>query len=157
MKLKIFAWGLFVSTFGFGQQNTVATGGAATGSGGTATYSVGQIDYKSNGGTNGSSSEGVQQPFEFYSLDIHDAFASYEVNLYPNPSSSFINLSIANWKSDQSIMYQLCDLNGKILNSNSVVDKTTVIDVQHLADAQYFLYVFVKDEIAKTFKLIKNN
>jgi hypothetical protein len=141
----------------FAQQSVNASGGNATGSGGTVSYSVGQIDYKSNNGTNGSSSEGVQQPFEFYTVGIFEAFTSFEVNLFPNPSSSFINLSIANWTTDQTISFQLCDLNGKVLSSDVVKEPTTIIDVQQLADANYFLNVLVNGEFARTFKLIKTN
>jgi hypothetical protein len=141
----------------FAQQSVNASGGNATGSGGTVSYSVGQIDYKSYVGTNGSSNEGVQQPFEFYTVGIFETFASYEVSLFPNPSSSFINLSIANWTSDDQVSFQLCDLNGKVLSAQVVNDKVTVIDVQHLADANYFLNVLVNGEFARTFKLIKTN
>lgn len=141
----------------FAQQSVNTSGGNAVGAGGAASYTVGQIDYRSNSATNGSSSEGVQQPFEFYSVGMYEAFALFEVNLFPNPSSSFINLSITNWTSDQNVSYQLCDLNGKVLRSEVVKDQTTLIQVQDLADANYFLNVLVNGEFARTFKLIKTN
>ena len=157
MKHQLFVFGLFVSGLTFGQQNSVASGGEATSSNGEVSYTVGQIDYQSTNGSNGSSSEGVQQPFEFYSVGIFEDFASFEVNLFPNPSSSFINLSIENWTTDHTISYQLCDLNGKVLRSDIVKKPTTMIDVQELADANYFLNVLVNGEFARTFKLIKTN
>ncbi|MFM2191538.1 MAG: hypothetical protein RLZZ118_495, partial [Bacteroidota bacterium] len=43
------------------QQATTATGGDATGSGGSAAYSVGQIVYTTHTGTTGSVAQGVQQ------------------------------------------------------------------------------------------------
>ena len=46
------------------QQSPTATGGEATGTGGTASYSVGQVVYTTNTGTNGSMAQGVQQPYE---------------------------------------------------------------------------------------------
>jgi len=46
------------------QESVNATGGNASGSGGSASYSVGQVAYQTHTGTNGSVSEGVQQPFE---------------------------------------------------------------------------------------------
>ena len=47
-----------------GQSTITATGGTGTGSGGSATYTVGQITYKTFSGTTGSVAHGVQQPYE---------------------------------------------------------------------------------------------
>ena len=46
----------------YAQKSVVASGGKATGAGGTASFSVGQISYKSPSGN--IVSDGVQQPFE---------------------------------------------------------------------------------------------
>ncbi|MDD4385781.1 MAG: hypothetical protein PHD06_11460, partial [Bacteroidales bacterium] len=46
------------------QESLNATGGNASGSGGSAGYSVGQMVYTTHIGTNGSVAEGVQQPYE---------------------------------------------------------------------------------------------
>ena len=46
-------------------QNTIpASGGNATGTGGSVSYTVGQIVYTKSAGSNGSSAQGVQQPYE---------------------------------------------------------------------------------------------
>ncbi len=47
-----------------GQSTIPTTGSTASGSGGTATYTVGQITYKTFSGTNGTVAQGVQQPYE---------------------------------------------------------------------------------------------
>ena len=59
----------FILTFStssllFGQQAVVTAGAEATGTGGTVSYSVGQVVYQTHAGTNGSVAEGVQQPYE---------------------------------------------------------------------------------------------
>jgi hypothetical protein len=46
------------------QEAIPAGGGNASGSGGSASYSVGQVVYTTNTGTNGSAAQGVQQPYE---------------------------------------------------------------------------------------------
>ena len=48
------------------QESPTAAGGEATGSGGTASYSIGQVVYTTNTGTNGSVAQGVQQPFVIF-------------------------------------------------------------------------------------------
>ena len=47
-----------------GQQTIPATGGNASGSGGSVSYTVGQILSSSISGANGSVVQGVQQPYE---------------------------------------------------------------------------------------------
>jgi len=46
------------------QETIPASGGKASGSGGTASYSFGQVVYTTYTGTNGLVAQGVQQPFE---------------------------------------------------------------------------------------------
>ena len=46
------------------QESPTAAGGEATGTGGTSSYSVGQVVYTTATGTNGSLAQGVQQPYE---------------------------------------------------------------------------------------------
>ena len=46
------------------QTSVNATGGDASGGGGSVSYSVGQVVYTTHTGTSGSVAEGVQQPYE---------------------------------------------------------------------------------------------
>lgn len=62
---------LFCSTLLFAsltqaQQNTVAAGGVATGTGGSASFSIGQLIDNVNSDSNYSVTEGLQQPYEVY-------------------------------------------------------------------------------------------
>lgn len=54
------------------QSNAVTSGNTATGTAGSATYTVGQVAYKSFSGTNGSATQGVQHPFEISTLNVDD-------------------------------------------------------------------------------------
>jgi hypothetical protein len=148
---------VFVSFLGQAQQNTVATGGDASGAGGSASYSIGQIDYETYSGSNGNISHGVQQPFEIYTVSIEEIFSSIEMNLFPNPSSSIINLSIGQLADDKIITYNLTDINGKLISSSTIVENATSISIENLAVANYYLNVLVNGVNAKTFKIIKNN
>jgi hypothetical protein len=148
---------VFVSFLGQAQQNTVATGGDASGAGGSASYSIGQIDYETYSGSNGNISHGVQQPFEIYTVSIEEIFSSIEMNLFPNPSSSIINLSIGQLADDKIITYNLTDINGKLISSSTIVENATSISIENLAVANYYLNVLVNGVNAKTFKIIKNH
>ena len=65
-RLKIKAFFLLgLGLTGLQAQTSVNTiGGNASGSGGSASYSVGQVVYQAHSGTNASIIEGVQQPYE---------------------------------------------------------------------------------------------
>jgi hypothetical protein len=157
MKHKIMFLGVFVSFLGIAQQNTVATGGNASSAGGSVSYSIGQIDYESSSNANGTVSQGVQQPFEIYPLAVDELFSSLEINLFPNPTSDFIQLTIGDLSKVESLNYQLTDASGRLIQSARIQENNTQIDVQNLSSASYFLNVFVGDQPAKSFTLIKNH
>lgn len=72
-------------------QETVSAGGKeATGTGGTVSYTIGQVVYTTNTGTNGSVVQGVQQPYEISVVTgLEEAEdISLEFSIYPNPVTS---------------------------------------------------------------------
>ena len=84
-----------------GQQTIDTSGQNATGTGGSVSYSVGQIVYTTNSGTNGSVAQGVQQPYEIsVVLGIHAADAiTILATLFPNPTTDVITIKQANVES----------------------------------------------------------
>jgi hypothetical protein len=137
------------------QQATTATGGNASGSGGTVAYSVGQIVYTTNTGTTGSVAQGVQQPYEIYALGIEDNSINLALTAYPNPTTSNLTLSVG--QADLSKMnFQLYDMVGKLIESRKIVSSTETIGMETLPNATYFLKVMNNSTEVKTFKIIKN-
>jgi len=138
------------------QQATTAAGGDAIGSGGSAAYSVGQIVYTTHTGTTGSVAQGVQQPYEIYvELGIDNSFIALDVSAYPNPTTHFLTLHIGNTLS-QNLHFELCDLNGKIIERRKINSSTEAINMESLATASYFLKVSNPNNQIKIFKIIKN-
>ena len=134
-----------------------AAGGNATGTGGSASYSVGQVFYTTVSSTTTSVSEGVQQPFEisvFTGVKDIKAIDLYYA-AYPNPTSGKLTLKIDNFEPN-SFTFQLRDVNGKILRNDKVTEKETVIDMSELKPAAYFLKVTNSKKEVKTFKIIKH-
>jgi hypothetical protein len=157
MKHRIMFFGMFVSFLGTAQQNTVATGGNASSAEGSISYSIGQIDYETSSNANGTVSQGVQQPFEIYPLAVDELFSSLEINLFPNPTSDFIHLTIGDLSKIENLNYQLTDANGRLIQYDRILENSTQIDVQHLSTASYFLNVFVGETPAKSFTIIKKH
>ena len=139
----------------FAQQATTASGGNASGSGGSVSYSVGQIVYTTNSGTNGSSAQGVQQPYE---ISVVAGFTEAGVDLnfsaYPNPTNGSFTLKVE--KCDNQMIYQLFDISGKLLDGKQITEKNTFISMQNYAKSIYFLKVIQNDKEIKTFKIILN-
>jgi len=143
------------------QEAIPATGGNASGSGGTASYSVGQVVYTTNNGTNGSVAQGVQQPFEISVVTgIEQAQGiNLSVRAYPNPTTDYLTLSIAEFDIS-NLSYQLYDMQGKLLQNEKITGNETSIVMSNLVSATYFVKVIVKtqgiaSQEVKTFKIIK--
>jgi hypothetical protein len=142
------------------QESVNATGGDASGSGGSASYSVGQVVYTTNTGTNGSVAQGVQQPYEISVVTgLEEAKGiSLSVTAYPNPTTDYLTLRIdaSTTLSIQSMSYQLYDMNGKLLQNEKITGNQTSIVMSNLVPATYFVKVIQANKEVKTFKIIKN-
>lgn len=104
------------------QETTTTAGGQATGAGGNESYTIDQIVYSTySAETNGSVSEGVQHPFD---ISVVTGVAETEISLnifvYPNPTTNFLVLKIADYDK-ANMTYQLCDMNGKLLESEKIM------------------------------------
>ena len=139
------------------QESVNATGGNASGSGGTVAYSVGQVVYTTNTGTNGSVAQGVQQPFEISVVTgIEEAKGiNLAVSAYPNPTTDFLNLKVENYD-NTNLSYQLFDISGKLLQNEKITGNQTSIVMSNLVPATYFVKVTEGNKEVKTFKIIKN-
>ena len=81
------------------QQIVPASGGDAVGSGGSSSYTVGQVVYTTNTGVNGSVAQGIQQPYEISTLvGLEVTQINLELSAYPNPTNNVIHLSIGNYE-----------------------------------------------------------
>jgi hypothetical protein len=154
VKLNVLLLGLGLTAQA--QQATTATGGNASGSGGTVAYSVGQIVYTTNTGITGSVAQGVQQPYEIsIVLGIEDNSIKLELTAYPNPTTNFLTLNVG--KAELSTFnFQLYDISGKLIESRKIISSSETITMENLPTASYFLKVTNNNNEVKTFKIIKN-
>ncbi len=140
----------------FAQQGTVSSGGVSSGTGGTATYSFGQIDYTEASGNGGAASQGVQQAYEIFTYGIGNVDGiNLSASVYPNPTIETLTLKVeGNLSAD--LICQLYDEQGKLIMSKKVDGIQTSIDMSQLAIASYFLNVINNSKELKTFKIIKH-
>ena len=140
----------------YSQQAVSTAGGETNGTGGTVSYTVGQVAYTTNTENDGTVSQGVQQPYEIFDIgDNVDIYGiSLELSVYPNPASNYLMLKVINIKSG-GLTYQLFDADGKLIENKEIVDVETTIQMYELSPAIYFLKVSDNDKEVKTFKIIK--
>lgn len=157
MKKIAFISCLFFSALSFGQEDFVFSGGEATGSGGSVSYSFGQVAYETASGSNGELTQGVQQPMEVYTLSTPEFDYSFQATLYPNPAIHSVIFSLDSSKDFSQLSYELTDITGKMLRNDKISDTQTEINVSDLASATYFFNLIDSGKRIKSFKLIKNN
>ena len=136
------------------QSDVVPLGGTATGSGGTVTYTIGQIAVQSYGDASVSISEGVQQPFEIQTIGL-DNYPGIALNavVYPNPTLGNVQLIMDNIQLEGEVT--VFDMNGKHLFSKKIEECTTEIPMSNLAPGTYFVNVLNGKQLLKSFKVVK--
>ena len=152
--LSVFLLGLGLTTQA--QQVSNATGGDATGSGGTVAYSVGQVVYTTNTSVSGTVSQGVQQPFEIFSIGINETGLNISLLVFPNPTADNLTLQVSDYNSEK-LSYEVFDMQGKLLKNGQIETQQTQINTGNLASATYFIHVLNKEnKKVQSFKIIKN-
>lgn len=146
----------FCSSIVQGQETVPATGGDANGSGGSVSYTVGQILYGSYSGTNGTEIQGIQQPYEISIVTAVDNFE--EINLqcsvYPNPTRGITKLLFES-PDFENLRIRLFNINGVLLLDKKVESSETHISLENLPSSIYILKVFHSNKEVKVFKIVK--
>ena len=154
VKLSVLLLGLGLTAQA--QEAITTTGGNASSSEGSISYSVGQIVYKTNSGSTGSVAQGVQQPYEIsILLGIEDNSINLKLTAYPNPTSNFLTLNASNAKLS-TLNFELYDISGKLIESRKIISSSETIAMENLPNATYFLKVNNNNNEVKIFKIIKN-
>jgi hypothetical protein len=162
MKKLAIVFLLFLSANAILAQEAVpASGGNASGGGGTVSYSVGQVVYTTNTGTSGSVAQGVQQPFEISIVTGIENSMKIDLSctVYPNPATTYLTLKVENIH-NENLTYQLYDISGKLLENKKVESDETTIYMSHRPVATYLLKVVQTKQASfpkeiKTFKIVK--
>jgi hypothetical protein len=144
-----------MATFNIQAQETVSSsGGNALGSGGSASYTIGQVAYTSNTSSAGTVSQGVQQPYEIIVITgIDNKGINLELLAYPNPTNDVLNLKIESELRD--LNYQLFDVEGNLIQNQRLINAETIIEMKDLLPAIYFLKIYQKQIEVKSFKIVK--
>jgi len=136
------------------QESINATGRDASGSGGTAAYSLGQVVYTTNSGTSGTVSQGVQQAYEIFTVGIKETELNISLSVFPNPTIDHLTLHIQDYNNEK-LIYKLFDMQGKLLSKEVIISNQTQINISDLPVATYLMIVMQKNRKVQSFKIIK--
>jgi len=156
MKKLFLTFSLFSSGIILAQESVNTSGSIATGSGGTASYTVGQVAYTSSLGSNGSVSAGVQQAYTITATTgVDETNFNLEASVYPNPTTDLLVLSVNELKED--FKYQVLDMAGKLLINGKLTNTQTQLDFSSYAAGSYYVNIISnQNQNMKTFQVIKN-
>jgi hypothetical protein len=151
-----FTSAIFLMGSVFAQESSNSAGGDASGVGGSVAYSIGQVVYTTNTGSSSSVAQGVQHAYEIFSVGIDENELTISLNVYPNPTEDNLILEIIDF-SNKKLMYQLTDIQGKLLVDGQIIEVQTFLDLSGLAPATYFVDVLSLDKNRiQSYKIIKN-
>jgi hypothetical protein len=154
-KIKLSVLLLSIGVTAQAQQATTSSGGDASSSGGSVAYSVGQVVYTTNTEASGTESQGLQQPYEIFTVGIKEAELNISLSVFPNPTADNLILQISDYKNEK-LSYQLYNMQGKLLNHGQVTAQQTQINTSSLPTATYFINVVNQDnKKVQLFKIIK--
>ncbi|WP_343632054.1 T9SS type A sorting domain-containing protein [Fluviicola sp.] len=140
----------------YAQQAVSAAGNEASGTGGTSSYTIGQVAYTALSGTNGKVNQGVQQPYEiFTTLGLDEQNINLELTAFPNPTNGSMTISV-NEHTTGKLAYQLFDTRGKLIEEKEISQSETGVSMNQLAPASYLLRITDNGQLVKEFNIIKN-
>ncbi len=139
------------------QESVNTTNGNATGTGGSASFSVGEIMYQTLTGTNGSVTQGGQQPFEISIITDVDDYVDWiiSVSAYPNPFVDYLVLNVG-FVDFKGVSYQMYDVNGKLIAHRSINETQSKINTGNYLPGLYTLKILQGNRVIVIYKIIKN-
>jgi hypothetical protein len=138
------------------QEAALPAGGEASGTGGTVSYSIGQVNYTYQESVTGNLSQGVQHAYEVYTVGVVATTLHISLRVYPNPTTDYLTLEIPEF-AEQDLTVQLFDASGKLVWEEPVQSSHTVFDLTGLPASTFIFYVMEKNERIQTFKIIKSH
>ena len=151
----IFTFVFFVLLFvpSFGQYSISTTGGHIKSTGGSTSFTVGQVAYVLKKGTGPYLNEGVQQVYTKKTTPIEELVYLKEVLLYPNPTQETFTLILSSME-DVLVRYTIMDYLGKEIRNGDIITEKSEISLVDLPSGNYFISLKSKKE-HRIFKMVK--
>jgi hypothetical protein len=153
--LATLATTLFLAWCAQAQELPTAAGGDAAGSGGSASFSVGQVAYTTPIGATGSVAQGVQQPYEIsVTTSIAEVPPGITFEAYPNPAMD--EVTVHTDAPTAGLRYFLHDAQGRLLLEQRATTQRQGIPMHGLASGIYHLSAWKGQQLLHTFRIVKH-
>ena len=131
-------------------------GGVDIGTGGTVSYSVGQLVYSTDQSAGGSLAQGVQRPYRLASVEMKPSAPALNFSVLPNPTDGDLLLRLSD-KPEENPVYKVTDLQGKELLEGNVSYPDTKISLAGFASGTYLIQILnTNNKPLQTLQIIKN-
>jgi hypothetical protein len=137
----------------FAQNAISSTGGHFKTTGGSTSFTVGQVAYVLKKGNGSYLNEGVQQVYTKKTTPVEELVYLKEVQLYPNPTQETMTLILSS-KEDIQVRYTIMDYLGKEIRNGNILSEKSEISLRDLPSGNYFISLKSKKEI-RIFKMVK--
>ena len=137
----------------FAQNAISSTGGHFKTTGGSTSFTVGQVAYVLKKGNGSYLNEGVQQVYTKKTTPVEELVYLKEVQLYPNPTQETMTLILSS-KEDVQVRYTIMDYLGKEIKNGIILSEKSEISLRDLPSGNYFISLKSKKE-NRIFKMVK--
>ena len=137
----------------FSQNAISSTGGHFKTTGGSTSFTVGQVAYVLKKGNGPYLNEGVQQVYTKKTTPVEELVYLKEVQLYPNPTQETMTLILSS-KEDVQVRYTIMDYLGKEIRNGNILSEKSEISLVDLPSGNYFISLKSKKE-NRIFKIVK--
>lgn len=144
---------VFLPFFSNAQQDVLSSGGDASSSSGSISYSIGQVVFSNSENASGSVNEGVQQPDIIIPINVVEDLQTIEVGLFPNPTRENVMITMPDFQ--PKLNASVFDRNGSLIVDWTIQSSQTFLYVGDWAAGQYILRITGNSGHHSEYKLIK--
>jgi len=155
-QISILILSLITTSFSKAQVSINTSGGDINGIGGNVSYSFGQVSYSNFFEASGKLTEGVQQPYEIFTLEINEKNQNVAFKVFPNPTTGIIFLE-KEGNHAEKYTFELSDILGNLLLSQNLSINSSYIDLSVFPPSVYYITIYdEQNRKVHSFKIIKN-
>ena len=140
----------------FSQSQTTASGGTASGTGGTVTFTIGLPLYTNQTSSGVIINQGNQQPREFLSVSYRNYSINIGLKIFPSPFYSYFYIQTEN-ENLSNLSFKLTSLDGKLVTCENINETLTKVNTEDYAEGIYFLQLYHSNELISSTRIVKIN
>jgi hypothetical protein len=138
------------------QSGIVHVGGDVFGSDGSVSFTIGQIDYLTVNGPDGSINPGIQQVYDDVGVGVSSTVRYIDLlKIYPNPNSGIFTLELLNEEQSSDITVEIYGIHGNLIKQTKLGSRNLhILDISDKPAGIYHLRA-IKENKSTVIKIVK--